>query len=74
MKLVYIEWVDATTSDGWEKFDIHQHGIDYCKSVGWLLHEDKQQIVMASTVSDNQTNQRIAIPKAWIKKRRSLKI
>lgn len=69
-RLVYIEWIDATTEDGWSpKIDLQAHLI---KSVGWLVNETKNEVVLAGDFSPPDTNRRIAIPTGWIKNKRFL--
>lgn len=71
-KLVYVEWVDAVSDGGWEdsvKVDIHA-----VKTVGFLIAETKDGICLASTVSGDNSNARMHIPKAWIVKRKVIKI
>jgi len=69
---VYIEWVDAVSDGGWEddiKVDIHP-----VRTVGFLVSESKDGICLASTVSGEMTNARMHIPKAWITKRKVIKL
>ena len=71
-KLVYVEWVDAVSDGGWEdnvKVDIHP-----VKTVGFLIAETKDGICLASTVSGDNSNARMHIPKAWIVKRKVIKL
>lgn len=71
-KLVYIEWVDAVSDGGWEddvKVDIHP-----VRTVGYLITETNDGICLASTISGEMTNARMHIPKAWITKRKEIKI
>ena len=73
MKVLYVEWVDASSNSGWEKAsDIV--GIHRCRSVGFLVKEDKTQVVLAACVSGDECNANIAIPKEWIKKRKVIKL
>lgn len=70
--IVYIEWVDAVADVEWEndvKAQVHP-----CRSIGWLIHETEEAICIANTVSFEQTNARMHIPKAWIKKRKVIKL
>jgi len=70
--IVYIEWVDAVADAGWEdniKVDIHP-----VRTVGYLVSETKDGICLASTVSAEMTNARMHIPKAWITKRKVIKL
>lgn len=66
-----IEWVDAVADIGWEDgkaLDVHT-----CYSVGKVVHETERAIIIAGTFSDNEdTNCRMAIPKAWIVSRRAI--
>lgn len=76
-KALYVEWVDALADSGWTKLervsDIHR-----CHSIGFLVKETKNSIVLATAVAldedGNEANSTLAIPKAWIKKRRVLKV
>ena len=71
-KLVYVEWVDAVSDGGWEddvKVDIHN-----VKTVGFLIAETKDGICLASTISGDNSNARMHIPKAWIIKRKEIKL
>jgi hypothetical protein len=66
--IVYVEWVDAVSDGGWEdnvKVDIHR----VC-TVGFLIAETKDGICLASTVSGDNSNARMHIPKSWITKRK----
>jgi hypothetical protein len=66
--IVYVEWVDAVSDAGWEdnvKVDIHP----VC-TVGFLIAETKDGICLASTVSGDNSNARMHIPKSWITKRK----
>lgn len=69
-RLIYVEWLDATTDIGWdEKLTLQAHLI---KSVGWLMQENKDQILIAADLSPPETNRRLAIPLGWIKNKRFL--
>ena len=69
-KLLYIEWADATTNDGWDdKHDLETHII--C-SVGFLIRTTKRDIVIAADWSDPESNRRLAIPKAWIQNKKEI--
>lgn len=71
-KLVYVEWVDAVSDGGWEdnvKVDIHA-----VKTIGFLIAETKDGICLASTISGDNSNARMHIPKAWIVKRKVIKL
>lgn len=70
--VIYVEWVDAVADAGWAtnpKAEIHP-----CVTVGFLVDESKDALCIASTLSMNDTNARMHIPKAWVKKRRRIVI
>lgn len=70
--VIYVEWVDAVADAGWvanPKAEIHP-----CATVGFLVDENKDALCIASTLSKEDTNARMHIPKAWIKKRRRIVI
>lgn len=69
--LVYVEWVDAVANAGWEK---KAPPLALCPAAGFLIEETKEHIVLAVTVSADEHNASMTIPKAWIKKRRRVVI
>lgn len=68
-KVVYVEWVDAVADLGWQTLPIIA-ATHLCKTIGYLVDENKEAICIASTISISDTNARMHIPKAWIKNRR----
>jgi len=72
--LVEIRWDDAETSGGWEQAtDLapkHAEAI----TVGFLVAETADHVVIANTVGeDGSTNGRIQIPSKMILKRRTMR-
>lgn len=77
-QIVYIEWLDIHTHTGdhdsqcvWVPLPDSTRP-SLCRSVGWLLHEDKEAVQFAATVSD-EDGERSAlvtctIPRGCIKK------
>lgn len=53
MKLVLIEWIDSHSGRGWQSLDeIKQCArLLYCRSVGWLVSENKDCKVLAPHIS-----------------------
>ena len=66
--VVYIEWSDAVAVADWE--EVNEPALVTCKTVGFLVGENKTAICVAAVVSetDKQTNAKIHIPKAWCSK------
>lgn len=72
--LVEIRWDDAETSGGWEQASdlkpVHAEAI----TVGFVVAETKDHVVIASTIGeDGSTNGRIQIPVKMILKRRMMR-
>lgn len=70
-KLMYVEWVDAVADVGWD-YEVEATKISLVKSVGWLVRETKDEIVLAADYSDGDTNRRMAIPKSWVRNKKAL--
>jgi hypothetical protein len=69
--LVLVEWLDALAQGEWhepKREDLQ------CKSVGFVVYEDDQQIELAGTVTDGMCNNSITIPKQMIVKRKVIKL
>lgn len=66
-----VVWVDAVVSTGWDVGRADSK-IDEVTSMGWLLSEDRNEVVLAGDISTDtegsvHTNRRLAIPARWIK-------
>lgn len=71
-QIVVVEWYDAAVEGDWKpdaKCDIHK-----CTTAGFVVDESNTAICIASTLSGNQSNARISIPKAWIVKRKAINL
>jgi len=70
-KLVLVEWLDALAQGEWheaKREDLR------CKSIGFVVFEDDEQIELAGTITDGMCNNSITIPKRMITKRKDIKI
>jgi len=74
MKVLYVEWIDATATAGWDKFDRKDATVDLCKSIGFLVKQNKDMISLAAAISDKECNAIINIPTLWIKKKKYVKV
>jgi len=78
MKAVYLEWLDSVTLDsgGWSdiKKEIMPLTPDLVKSVGWVLKETDDYVILVSHLENAEASGEFCIPKACIKKRRVIKI
>jgi hypothetical protein len=69
--LVLVEWLDALAQGEWhepKREDLH------CKTVGFVVYEDDQQLELAGTITDGMCNNSITIPKQMIVKRKVIKL
>jgi hypothetical protein len=63
--------LDALAQGEWhepKREDLH------CKTVGFVVYEDDQQIELAGTITDGMCNNSITIPKQMIVKRKVIKL
>jgi len=52
-KLVIVVWRDTRTEDDWHPKGVIEDLIPaWVRSVGWLVHEDRERIVISSMISD----------------------
>ncbi len=72
--LVEITWVDAGTGHGWEQAEELEATAFEVVTVGFLVRESKDALVIASTVCPEKTcNSRITVPTGMVRTRRVLK-
>ena len=70
-RVVVIEWLDALAQGEWheaKREDLR------CKSIGFVVFEDDEQIELAGTITDGMCNNSITIPKKMITKRKEVKL
>ena len=70
-KLVLVEWLDALAQGEWheaKREDLR------CKSVGFIVYEDDEQIELAGTITDGMCNNSITIPKKMLTKKKEIKL
>jgi hypothetical protein len=72
--LVLIDWIDPWSKGGWsdnpeEVNEAWQHNFA-CQSVGWLVKEDKEKVMLAAsrTANDSQIGDLFLIPRRCINK------
>ena len=68
MKLILINWVDSSSSDGWQYLDsAKEHHPSNCRTVGWLLTKTKDYVTVAATQCDSELwSQLMSIPRKCI--------
>ena len=70
-KLVMVEWLDALAQGEWheaKREDLR------CKTVGFVVFEDDEQIELAGTITDGMCNNSITIPKKMLTKKKEVKL
>lgn len=70
-KLVAVEWLDALAQGEWheaKREDLR------CKTVGFVVYEDDEQIELAGTITDGMCNNSITIPKKMLTKKKEIKL
>ena len=71
--LVHVEWKDAQTGHGWEDRENVLVETPIVTTVGFLIKETDEGVVVASTVgTDLQSNARISIPRGMIISKKEL--
>ncbi len=70
---VYIEWVDAYSTDGWTTFEkaMEESNNAFCRTNALYLGESKNFIIVSHTQGDTKDNSIMGvlnIPKKWIRK------
>jgi hypothetical protein len=76
LKLLYVEWADHWSGKDSAWYFIEDLELEplICRSVGWLVAETKDVLVLSATLDPNgKTGQRMNILKSCIKKRRIIK-
>ena len=87
MKLIYIEWADATSPEAtswWTEesaIEWAENDSYWIESTGWLLKETEKYILLGMNRSTTETGRDIIqygnlqkIPKTWIRKRKVIKL
>ena len=70
-KLILIEWLDALAQGEWHESKREDLA---CKTVGFVVYEDDEQIELAGTITHGMCNNSITLPKRMILKRKEIKI
>ena len=65
-----VRWVDTAGRSGWESWtDGTQEGVEEATSVGYLVAEHEDRVVLAQSITDNQERMAdtLAIPRLAIR-------
>ena len=70
-KVLYVEWEDSCTTNGWRELDTS--GPVTIKSIGWVIHRAKNFIVLATSESSSgRIIDQLTIPTSCITKTRRI--
>jgi hypothetical protein len=73
VKIIYIKWHDSTEMYGWKDMPLDDSKFIVIETVGYLLEDKKDRVVIVHSVSSaNHCNGALIIPKTAIIKRRYL--
>jgi hypothetical protein len=70
-KLVLVEWLDALAQGEWHEAKNEDLR---CKTIGFIVFENDEQIELAGTITEGMCNNSITIPKRMITKRKEIKL
>lgn len=75
MKILYVEWWDSVSTQGWHSE--HEDSDMSCTTIGYLISEDKRRLKIAQSISLHKPESFcniIEIPKVAIRKWRVVKL
>lgn len=74
-KLVHIRWVDSCETNGWCQTEKIDKTLALCETTGWLVHSDKQVLMVASTrgLDTGNASGHITIPRRNVVKMKTIK-
>jgi hypothetical protein len=70
-KLIIVEWLDALAQGEWH--EAKREDLK-CKTVGFVVFEDDEQIELAGTITAGMCNNSITIPKKMLTKVKEIKL
>jgi len=68
MELLHINWNDTNTYNSWVP-NTYRDYVAKCESVGWLVCEDDDSVILTSLICKADINMRQVIPKGSITRR-----
>ena len=64
---VLIVWVDAVAEAGWQPNESEPE-LHECHTLGWLISANQHGYRVATTLSHDEHNATINIPRAWVRR------
>lgn len=73
--LVMVTWVDAATDNGWTDTDeAHDFVPPVCQTIGYLVADKPDHVVLAQTHGGNEMGNRWTIPRGMVSSVRTLEL
>lgn len=67
-EMVRVVWFDAVNGDGWHDLDeLSDEQPEEVVSVGFLVHADKERVVLTTSISGGDGLGWVVIPAKWVK-------
>jgi len=68
MKKVLIKWEDTAATVGWYSREaVISRKCVFCESVGYLVHKDRDKVILSGMMADGEFNSLQYIPRGCIK-------
>jgi len=73
-KILLIDWVDSSSANGWNHIEAINPSLKICTSIGFLINETKDALILAAHLSfdPDLCSGDISIPKVAIIRRRAI--
>lgn len=67
--IVEVVWQDAECNPTWTSIEKIKEGkLPIIRTIGFLLHEDDEKLIVASTIGGDEVNATMMIPADWVTK------
>lgn len=65
--IVEITWRDAECDPAWVSVEeIKEAKLPLIRTIGFLIHEDKEKLIVASTIGGDEATASMKIPADWV--------
>ena len=66
-KIVEVEWIDIVTRSGSTEHREHETGAPKCRTVGYLLEDNDQEVVLSGSWSEADRADTTSIPRGVVR-------
>jgi aryl-phospho-beta-D-glucosidase BglC (GH1 family) len=79
LRMVWVKWIDAVveTNEHWiwrNSWRPRDAGGLECHSIGYLIHDDEQSVVLAQSINDGAMDNLITLPRGMVLEMKELKL